>query len=152
MSLPGAGLSPYVYLDVPWKANGALRRMNPREIEDTVARDVLGWIFIKDGEVDYNTSGPGWYKHEHGDLKFVGWPDQWATDMDAAWKLAGELAKDGLDWQLRTKKTGCFVKLTNSAHETVEAEAGIDQMPLAMCLALLKMVEAKKTADGLKAV
>lgn len=150
MSLPGADLSPYVYLDVPWKADGALRRMNPREIEDDIARDVLGWVFMRDN--DPLVSGPGWYKQEEHGLKFVGWPDQWATDMDAAWKLAGELAKDGLDWQLRTKKTGCFVKLTNSAHETVEAEAGLDQMPLAMCLALLKMVEAKKTADGLKTV
>lgn len=123
--------------------------MNPREVEDAIARDVLGWVFIKDSDLDYaHTSGPGWYK---GD-KFVGWPDQWATDMDSAWKLAGELAKEGLDWQLRTRKTGSFVKLTNSDHESVEAEAGLDQMPLAMCLALLKMVEAKKTADGLKTV
>jgi hypothetical protein len=147
MSLPGADLNPSVCLDALWKIDGALRRMNPREIEDAIARDVLGWVFVSNDEADC-VSGPGWYKQD----RFVGWPDQWATDMDAAWKLAGELAKDGLDWQLRTKKTGSFVKLTNSAHESVEAEAGPDQMPLAMCLALLKMVDAKKTADGLKTV
>lgn len=127
--------------------------MDPREVEDAVARDVLGWTFVSKDEVDSSIPGPGWYK---GD-RFVGWPDQWATDMDSAWRLAAELAKDGLDWQLRTKKEqriGSFVKITYPSHETVEAEAGPDQMPLAMCLALLKMIDAKKakTADGLKTV
>ena len=130
--------------------------MKPREVEDAIARDILGWVFIKDGELDCG-SGPGWYKqNEHGDFKFVGWPDAWATDMDAMWKLAGQLAKNGVDWQLSTKKKGrigSFVKLINDI-EDVEAEAGPDQMPLAMCLALLKMAEAKKTktANGLKTV
>ena len=139
--------------------------MNPREVEDAVAREVLGWVFVKDSEVDYiHTSGPGWYKQdEQGDFKFVGWPDRWASDMDAAWKLSAQLAKDGVAWQLNTMKDGVigsFVEVDflptpfHSYHESVEAEAGPDQMPLAMCLALLKMVEAKKakTADGLKTV
>lgn len=138
--------------------------MNPREVEDAVARDVLGWAFVRDGETDYShTSGPGWYKQDENGLRFVGWPDQWASDMDAAWKLSAQLAKDGVIWQLNTMKDGVigsFVELgfppspIHSYHETVEAEAGPDQMPLAMCLALLKMADAKKvkTADGLKTV
>lgn len=137
--------------------------MSPRELEDAVAREVLGWMFVKDSEADeLFVSGPGWYKQdERGDYKFVGWPDQWASNMDAAWKLSAELAKEGMVWQLNTMKDGrygSFVELDylpspiHSYHETVEAEAGLDEMPLAMCLALLKMVEAKKakTADGIK--
>lgn len=139
--------------------------MDPREVEDAVARDVLGWTLIRDIDVDYTCmSGPGWHKQDdQGDWQFMGWPDQWASDMDAAWKLSAQLAKDGMVWQLNTMKDGVFGSFVelgylpssiHSYHETVEAEAGPDQMPLAMCLALLKMAETKKvkTADGIKTV
>jgi hypothetical protein len=138
--------------------------MNPREVEDAVARDILGWKFVKDTEVDYiHTSGPGWYKQdEQGELKFMGWPEQWATNMDAMWKLAGQLSKQHhMTWSLNTwSGNKSKVKLSYlpygaaSIHHSVEAEANIDEMPLAMCLALLKMIDAKKakTADGLKTV
>lgn len=138
--------------------------MNPREIEDTIAREVLGWVFARANEPGYSSVyGPGWYSQDEDGYHYVGWPEAWATDMDAMWKLATRLANDGIVWQLNTMKdgqAGSFVELDylpdslSSYHETVEAEAGPDQMPLAMCLALLEMEKAKKakTADGLKTV
>lgn len=137
--------------------------MDPREVEDKVATEVLGWVLVRDADVDYTCmSGPGWYKQDESGWQFMGWPDQWASNMDAAWKLSADLAKEGIVWQLNTMKdgrTGSFVELDylpspiHSYHETVEAEAGSNEMPLAMCLALLKMAKAKKvTADGTKAI
>lgn len=120
--------------------------LKPREIEDLVAREVLGWVFVRADEPGYS-DGPGWYKPlKDGSFEFVGWPDRWATDMDAMWALAGTLAKEGLDWQISTRKGerfGSYVKLLGPTG-SAEAESGPDQMPLAMCLALLNMAEAKK--------
>lgn len=154
MNCLDADLSPSACVDVIWKVAGALRRMiNPREIEDRIANEVLSWTFKGPGE----TLTPGWYTQD----TFVGWPDQWATDMDAIWKLAGNLSKQHhMTWSLNTWSGKSKVKLSYlpypmaSVHHSVEAEAGPDEMPLAMCLALLKMIEAKKakTADGLKTV
>lgn len=157
MKLPNADLSQFVSSDANWKIDGASRRMNPREVEDAIAREVLGWTFRGLGE----ETQPGWYTLNEDGSKFMGWPSQWATDMDAVWKLAGDLSKQHhMTWSLNTWGGKSKVKLSYlpykcaSVHHSVDAEADADQMPLAMCLALLKMIEAKKakTADGLKTV
>ena len=118
-------------------------------VEERVAVEVLGWEFknASDGVT------PGYYKNG----QYVGWPAKWARDMAAAWELAGQFTKEACIWDLSTMREGqygSFVELRylansiQSYHEIIRVDKpGQTAMPLAICEALLEMVNLRSTAN-----
>lgn len=129
--------------------------MNKKEleaIEERVATEVLGWEFRS--AHTYSPEPAGYYK----DGQYVGWPIQWARDMAAAWELAGSFTKEACIWDLSTMRDGqhgSFVELryltspVQSHHEVIRIDKpGQTAMPLAICEALLEMVNLRSATNA----